>query len=73
MDVLALLLDHADRTVTKAEILEEVWGPSFAGDENIVEVYVGHLRQKLDNPFGRCSIVTVRGEGYRLRSDVVQP
>lgn len=73
MEVLALLLDHADHTITKAEILEGVWGPEFAGDENIVEVYVGHLRQKVDNPFGRCSIETVRGEGYRLRSEAVHP
>lgn len=71
MEVLALLLDHADQTVTKAEILERVWGPSFAGDENIVEVYVGHLRQKLDAPFGRSSIETVRGEGYRLRTEAI--
>ncbi|MBL8774332.1 MAG: response regulator transcription factor [Acidimicrobiales bacterium] len=73
MEVLALLMDHADHTVTKAEILERVWGPSFAGDENIVEVYVGHLRQKLADPVGQCSIVTVRGEGYRLRTDAVEP
>ena len=41
----------------------------FDGDPNIVEVYVGHLRRKLDEPFGRRSIETVRGAGYRLRTD----
>lgn len=69
MEVLALLLDRADDTVTKAEILDGVWGPGFAGDENIVEVYVGHLRHKLDSPFGRRTIETVRGEGYRLNRE----
>ena len=46
-----------------------MWGSGFDGDPNIVEVYVGHLRRKLDEPFGRHSIETVRGEGYRLRTD----
>jgi DNA-binding response OmpR family regulator len=66
VEVLALLLDHAGTTMTKAEILRAVWGEDFPGDENIVEVYVGQLRQKLDGPVGRRSIETVRGEGYRL-------
>lgn len=69
MEVLALLLDRADTTVTKAEILDRVWGAGFGGDANIVEVYVGHLRQKLDTPFGRETIETVRGEGYRLHRE----
>ena len=66
MEVLAYLLDHADETVGKAEVLEAVWGTGFEGDPNIVEVYVGHLRRKLDEPFGRRSIETVRGAGYRF-------
>ena len=69
MEVLALLLDRADTTVTKAEILDRVWGAGFGGDANIVAVYVGHLRQKLDTPFGRETIETVRGEGYRLHRE----
>jgi two-component system, OmpR family, response regulator len=68
-EVLAHLLDHADQIVGKGELLDAVWGRGFHGDPNIVEVYVGHLRRKLDEPFGRHSIETVRGEGYRLRSD----
>ena len=67
MEVLAYLLDHADETVGKGELLHAVWGSAFDGDPNIVEVYVGHLRRKLDEPFGRRSIETVRGQGYRLR------
>jgi two-component system, OmpR family, response regulator len=66
MEVLAYLLDHADETVAKAELLTSVWGSDFDGDPNIVEVYVGHLRRKIDEPFGRQTIETVRGRGYRL-------
>lgn len=53
--------------VTKAELLSSVWGGDFPGDPNVVEVYVGRLRRKLDTPFGRSDIQTVRGVGYRLR------
>jgi DNA-binding response OmpR family regulator len=69
MEMLAYLLDHADQTVGKVELLEAVWGKGFAGDPNIVEVYIGHLRRKLDEPLGRRSIETVRGAGYRLNRD----
>ena len=51
---------------SKTDIVEHVWDESFDGDLNIVEVYIGHLRAKVDRPFGRTSIETVRGEGYRL-------
>lgn len=68
-EVLAHLINRADETVTKRELLDAVWGPSFRGDRNIVEVYVGHLRRKLDEPFGRRSIETVRGLGYRLGTE----
>lgn len=66
-EVLAFLLDHPGEAHTKGEVLHAVWGDDFAGDPNIVEVYISHLRRKLDEPFGRSSIETVRGEGYRLR------
>ena len=52
--------------VTKVEILHHVWDTNYAGDVNIVEVYVSTLRKKIDHPFGRRSIQTVRGMGYRL-------
>ena len=52
--------------MSKTEILDHVWDDRFDGDLNIVEVYVRHLRNKLDRPFGRESIETVRGAGYRL-------
>ena len=50
-------------------LLDEVWDFAFDGDANIVEVYVGYLRRKIDRPFGRRSLETVRGAGYRLRAD----
>jgi DNA-binding response OmpR family regulator len=69
MEVLAYLLEHAGAPVAKTDLLAAVWGAAFDGDPNIVEVYVGHLRRKLDEPFGRRTIETVRGAGYRLRTD----
>ncbi len=60
------LMRHPGDVLSKAEILDNVWDPAFEGSENIVEVYVGHLRTKLDVAFGRQSIETVRGMGYRL-------
>jgi DNA-binding response OmpR family regulator len=50
-------------------MLEHVWDDDFEGDSNIVEVYVRHLRKKIDIPFGRSSIETVRGAGYRLAAN----
>lgn len=64
--VLDFLIRHRDEVVTKGEIIANVWGPGFDGDANIVEVYIGHLRAKVDRPFSRESIQTVRGAGYRL-------
>lgn len=64
--VLDLLLRRVGEVVTKQEIIANVWGDSFAGDANIVEVYIGHLRAKVDRPFDRAAIGTVRGAGYRL-------
>ena len=55
--------------VSKKQILESVWDFEFDGDPNIVEVYIGHLRNKVDRPFGREAIQTLRGAGYRLGSD----
>lgn len=65
-DVLHFLVRHAGQVVSKLEILDGVWDYGFEGDPNIVEVYVGRLRKKIDQPFGRKAIETVRGAGYRL-------
>ena len=55
--------------MSKRQILDAVWDVDFEGDPNIVEVYVRHLRNKIDRPFGREAIQTLRGAGYRLGSD----
>jgi two-component system, OmpR family, response regulator len=67
--VLEFLMRRADEVVPKTEILDGVWDFDFDGDPNIVEVYIGHLRNKVDRPFGRKSIQTLRGAGYRLAAD----
>ncbi|WP_103936444.1 response regulator transcription factor [Thermomonospora echinospora] len=67
--VLEQLAVNAGRVVSKTQIIEHVWDFAYDGDPNIVEVYVSALRRKLDAPFGRRSITTVRGAGYRLVRD----
>jgi len=62
--LLEFLLLNLNRPVSKADILETVWGESFDGDPNIVEVYVGYLRRKLDRSGDPSFISTVRGVGY---------
>ncbi len=64
--LLEFLMSRAGEVVSKTEILEHVWDFAFEGDPNIVEVYVGYLRKKLDAPFGRNAIETLRLVGYRL-------
>jgi len=54
------------QVLSKDEILAGVWELDFEGDPNIVEVYIRRLRRKIDEPYGRQSIETVRGAGYRL-------
>jgi DNA-binding response OmpR family regulator len=60
---------RAGEVVSKREILEGVWDFDFDGDPNIVEVYIRHLRNKVDRPFAREAIQTLRGAGYRLVVD----
>ncbi len=67
--LLEFLLRRRGDVVSKREILDHVWDYDFEGDPNIVEVYVRHLRNKLDRPFGRNAIETRRGSGYRLDAD----
>jgi two-component system OmpR family response regulator len=68
--VLEFLLRHKGDVVTKAEILRSVWDSNYAGDDNVVEVYIGYLRRKIDIPFGLSTIETIRGVGYRLICDL---
>ena len=67
--VLEFLMRRAGDVVTKTEILDNVWDFAFDGDPNIVEVYVRRLRRKIDEPFDRKSIQTIRGAGYRFDLD----
>jgi DNA-binding response OmpR family regulator len=67
--LLEYLVRKDGNVASKAEILDHVWGIDFAGDPNVVEVYIGYLRKKIDQPFGLETIETVRGAGYRLTAD----
>ena len=67
--LLEFLIQHRGDVVTKTEILAGVWDSAYDGDLNVIEVYVGYLRRKVDLPFDRRAIETVRGLGYRLAAD----
>jgi two-component system OmpR family response regulator len=67
--LLQFLMSRAGEVLSKTEIVEHVWDFAFEGDLNIVEVYVGYLRKKIDAPFGRNAIQTIRLVGYRLDPD----
>jgi two-component system OmpR family response regulator len=66
--VLEFLLRKAGQVVTRTELLDHVWDQNYEGSTNIVDVYVGYLRRKLEEPFGRPLIRTVRGAGYVVDS-----
>lgn len=68
-DVLEFLVRRNGQVQSKSAVLAGVWDFDFDGDPNIVEVYIGRLRRKIDTPFGRASIETVRGAGYRVVDD----
>ena len=57
------------QTLSRLQLLEGAWDISFESRSNLVDVYVRYLREKVDRPYGRDSIETVRGVGYRLRED----
>lgn len=67
-DLLEYLLRSDGRVVSKEEILEHVWDVDFEGSPNIVEVYVGYLRRKIDRPFATNTFVTIPRHGYVLAS-----
>ncbi|QEV45989.1 DNA-binding response regulator [Streptomyces vinaceus] len=69
LGVLACLMERPGLAVAKQDILDQVWDVPHAVDQNIVEVYVSSLRKKIDAPFGRRSILTVHGTGYRMAPD----
>jgi two-component system OmpR family response regulator len=67
--MLELMLRRKGEVLSRTEILEHVWDFAYDGVSNVVDVYVRYLREKVDRPFGRNAIETVRGAGYRLRAD----
>ena len=68
MALLELFMRHPDEVVTRTQILEQVWDFAFDGLSNVVDQYVSYLRKKVDKPFRRDDLQTVRGVGYRLAS-----
>jgi two-component system, OmpR family, response regulator len=67
--ILELFMRRAGQALTRVQLLEGAWDMAFESRSNIVDVYVRYLREKIDRPFARASIETVRGVGYRLRED----
>jgi two-component system OmpR family response regulator len=65
--LLHLFMRHPDEVLDRSRILDHVWDFAYDGTSNVVDVYVRYLREKIDRPFGRASLETVRGHGYRLR------
>lgn len=66
--LLEYLMRHADQVLTRQQLLDAVWGFDFDTGSNVVDVYIGYLRRKLDRPGEPSFIETVRGAGYRVRT-----
>jgi two-component system, OmpR family, response regulator len=67
--LLELLLRHKGEVLSRTAIIDHVWDFAYDGTSNVVDVYVRYVRDKIDRPFGRHAIETLRGAGYRLRAD----
>jgi two-component system OmpR family response regulator len=67
--LLGVFMRRPGLTLTRKQLLDGAWDLAFESRSNVVDVYVRYLREKIDRPFGRDSIETVRGVGYRLRSE----
>jgi DNA-binding response OmpR family regulator len=63
-DLLKYLMEHKGQAVTRDALLSDVWGYDYAGDTNVVDVYIRYLRHKIDEPFGVKTIHTIRAVGY---------
>ena len=71
--LLEYLMRHPGTALSRQRLIDAVWDSSYDGDSNIVDVYVRRLREKIDRPFGRRTVVTVRGVGYRMDDDAPAP
>jgi two-component system OmpR family response regulator len=67
--LLEVFLRNPDRVLTREQLLDHAWDSAYESRSNVVDVYVRYLREKIDRPFGRSSLVTVRGLGYRLSAE----
>jgi len=68
-NLLHMLLRHPRQVLERRQILNDVWGYDFGGDDNVLEIYIGYLRKKLEVGGGPRLIHTVRGVGYVLREE----
>jgi two-component system OmpR family response regulator len=67
--LLETFMRRTDEVLSRLQLLESAWDYEYENRSNVVDVYVGYLREKIDRPFGRAALETVRGAGYRLRAD----
>ncbi len=67
--LLEYLMRRSGEVISRLDLLDHVWEAHGTGEANVVEVYIGYLRRKIDAPFGRAALTTVRGVGYRLEAD----
>jgi two-component system OmpR family response regulator len=67
--LLEYLMRHSGQVISRTRLVEHVWDSAYDGDLHVVNVYIAYLREKIDRPFGRASIRTVRGAGFRLTDE----
>ena len=67
--LLETFMRRPDEVLSRLHLLDHAWDFAYENRSNVVDVYIGHLRAKIDEPFGRYSLETIRGSGYRLRAD----
>ncbi len=67
--LLTELMRHPEQVLSRAHLIDHVWDFAYAGGSNLVDVYIRYLRDKIDRPFERASIETLRGVGYRIHDD----
>jgi two-component system OmpR family response regulator len=67
--LLELLMRRRGLTLSRTQLLDGAWDMAFESRSNVIDVYIRYLREKIDRPFGRDSIETIRGVGYRLRAE----
>jgi two-component system, OmpR family, response regulator len=68
--LLECFMRHPGEVLSRTRLVEHVWDSAYDGDLHVVSVYVAYLREKIDRPFGRASLMTVRGAGYRLHDEL---